>query len=225
MGSENYKAMKLRALYLVIVLVVCGGRVYGQQAPGRPKVVELPIGKLVTWRAEPVGQKFFIQRSDDGIYYRTVGTVAVSDSLRNHYYSYLDASLSSDEVYYRIAQAGHDTGIEYSEAFFFCGGMPNNVALRRISDSQADKVIVVEFESAKNQDGKYEIQTDIQEHTFTIYEKPIKVLKGRNILPIDVRFLDPGFYQVYLTVGPEREKFSFVKKPSKAEGDIITVKK
>jgi len=216
--------MKL-ILTVLISLLMASGNIFAQAKPTKPKIGELPIGKILSWRADGTSKNFFVQRSTDGIYYKTIGKVMVNDSIHNKFYTFLDATLSPDEVYYRVAQADHKTGIEYSDATYHCSNAPNTLALKRISDSQVDKVVIVEFESADTGEGDYKITTEIQEHVFTVYEKPIKILQGKNVLPIKVEFLDPGFYQVQLAFGEEVEKFSFVKKKSKSSGDVIVVKK
>ena len=216
--------MKL-ILSLLFLLLTATGSLFAQAKPSKPKIGELPIGKIITWRAEDSSKKFFVQRSTDGVYYTTVGKVLVEDSIHNNFYTFLDATLSPDEVYYRIAQADHKTGIQYSDASYYCSNAPNTLALKRISDSQVDKVVIVEFESAENGEGGYKIMTEIQDHIFTVYEKPVRIFQGKNVLPIKVEFLDPGFYQVQLALGQEVEKFSFVKKKTKSDGDVIVVKK
>ena len=216
--------MKLILTFL-ISLLFASGNIFAQAKPSKPKIGELPIGKIITWRADEASKKFFVQRSTDGIYYTTIGKVMVEDSIHNKFYTYLDASLSPDEVYYRVAQADHKTGIQYSDASYYCSNAPNTLALKRISDSQVDKIVIVEFESADSGEGNYKIMTEIQDHIFTVYEKPFSVFQGKNVLPIKVEFLDPGFYQVQLALGQEVEKFSFVKKKTKSSGEVIVVKK
>ena len=216
--------MKFILTFLISILFVFGN-IFAQAKPSKPKIGELPIGKILSWRADESSKNFFVQRSTDGVYYTTVGKVMVEDSIHNKFYTFLDASLSPDEVYYRIAQADHQTGIQYSDATHYCSNAPNTLALKRISDSQVDKLVIVEFESAENGDGDYKIMTEIQDHVFTVYEKPFKILHGKNVLPIKVEFLDPGFYQVQLVMGQEVEKFSFVKKKTTSSGDVIVVKK
>jgi len=216
--------MKL-LLILFFSLLVASGNIFAQANPSQPKIGELPIGKIISWRADESSKKFFVQRSTDGIYYTTVGKVMVEDSIHNKFYTFLDATLSPDEVYYRIAQVAHKTGIQYSDATYYCSNAPNTLALKRISDSQVDKVVIVEFESAETGEGDYKIMTEIQDHIFTVYEKPFRIFQGKNVLPIKVEFLDPGFYQVQLALGQEVEKFSFVKKKTPSSGDVIVVKK
>lgn len=216
--------MKLILTFLISLLLATGN-IFAQANPTKPKIGELPIGKIISWRADFASKKFFVQRSTDGIYYTTIGKVMVEDSIHNKFYTFLDATLSPDEVYYRIAQADHKTGIQYSEASYYCSNAPNTLALKRISDSQVDKIVIVEFESADTGEGDYKITTEIQDHIFTLYEKPFKIYQGKNVLPIKVEFLDPGFYQVQLAMGQEVEKFSFVKKKATPSGDVIVVKK
>ncbi|HHB78487.1 MAG TPA: hypothetical protein ENK85_04570 [Saprospiraceae bacterium] len=216
--------MKILLSFLFSILLF-GGSLLAQAKPSQPKVGELPIGKIISWHAGDAPKMFFIQRSTDGVYFTTVGKVAVADSISRAFYTFLDATLSPDEVYYRVAQASEPSGIQYSEATYYCSNAPNNIALKRISDSQVEKVVIVEFESAKNGEGDYQIKTEIQNHTFTVYERPFPVFRGKNVLPIQVQFLDPGFYQVQLVVDDEIEKFSFVKKKTKADGEVIVVKK
>ena len=198
---------------------------FAQGKPSEPNIGELPIGKVLTWQTDDRPEQFFVQRSSDGIYYKTIGKVAFRDSLKSKFYTFLDASIAPDEVYYRIAQANHTMGIQYSEAHYYCSNAPNNLVLNRISDSQVEKLVIVEFEAAENGDGAYYITTDIQDHVFTVYEKPFPIFRGKNVLPIQVEFLDPGFYQVHMTMDNEVEKFSFVKKQSQSNGDVIVVKK
>ncbi len=212
-------------LTLLFSLFFTVGHIFAQAKPSKPKIGEIPIGKIISWRADESSKKFFVQRSTDGIYYVTVGKVMAEDSINNKFYTFLDATLAPDEVYYRIAQVDHKTGIQYSDATYYCSNAANTIALKRISDSQVEKLVIVEFESADSGDGDYKIMTEIQDHIFTVYEKPISVYQGKNVLPIKVEFLDPGFYQVQLAFGQEVEKFSFVKKKSKSSGDVIVVKK
>lgn len=215
--------MKTQFAFVLSFLFLVGG-LFAQVKPSRPKVGELPIGKIITWRADDLSKKFFIQRSEDGVSFRTIGKVMVEDTTRRSFYTYLDVSLSPDEVYYRIAQVSHGSGIQYSDIAFYCSSAPNELVLKRISDSEVDKVVIVEFESAKRSEGDYKITTEIENHTFTVYERPVSILKGNNILPIKVDFLDPGFYQVYLMMGNEVEKFSFVRKQRKPSDGVIVAK-
>ncbi len=215
----------MKLFYSIAFILLSMSVSMAQGLPSRPNIGELPIGKVLTWQTDGHPAQFFVQRSTDGIYYKTIGKVAFQDSLKSKFYTYLDASIAPDEVYYRIAQAGHDTGIQYSEASYFCSNAPNNLVLKRISDSQVEKLVIVEFESAENGEGEYYITTEIQNHLFTVYEKPFPIFRGKNVLPIQVQFLDPGFYQVHMTMDDEVEKFSFVKKQSHADGDVIVVKK
>lgn len=212
--------------YLLIpVFVLFFLTTFGQNGPTIPRVGDLPIGKILTWKSEGNVSSFFVQRSDDGVSFKTIGKVDAQDSLKNKYYTFLDASLAKENVYYRIAEASHTTGIQYSDAVYHSSPMPNNIVLKRINNTHIDKVALVEFESAVRAEGNYTVKTNIQEHTFTVYEKPFPVFVGKNILSIEVAHLDPGFYQVEMQVGQESEKFSFVKKTSKSEGGVIVVKK
>lgn len=213
-----------KILIFTLFFLLTGFFVFAQ-APTKPKIGELPIGKVLTWHTEGDYEQLFVQRSNDGVYYTTIGKVKPQDTIEQNYYTFLDASLAPEEVYYRIAQASHKNGIQYSEATFYCSAAPNIMALKRISNTHVDKLVIVEFESAENGEGKYLISTKIQNQSFTVLERPFPVFVGKNVLPIKVELLDPGFYQVDMVLNQEHEKFSFVKEPSKKPGDVIVVKK
>jgi len=71
---------------------------------------------LLNWSStsEPRGERFNIERSDDGVHFSLVGTAAAIVGAGTHQYSFTDAKPLAGGNYYRVAQVSADGTVKFS---------------------------------------------------------------------------------------------------------------
>ena len=131
--------------------------------------------------------KFFVERSLDGINFNSIGTVAaVGNSNKEMTYKFIDPSPSAGINYYRLAQSDRDGKITYSDirSLVFDG---NNRAIIISPNPAKDKIIV---QLAGNKD---EVQIDLL-NTSGQKLATYNVKQEKN--KIDLPVLAPGVYYI-----------------------------
>lgn len=102
---------------------------------------------LITWstRAEADASHFTVQRSRDGINFRSVGRVEATNAPTGSRYAFNDRGLEAGDYYYRIEQQDFDGGVDFFELnrlVVDCDGTPDQ-AIQLFPNPATNELFVV----------------------------------------------------------------------------------
>jgi hypothetical protein len=147
--------------------------------------------QVISWKtANEQDKGFTIERSTDRLNWISIGTQARFDSTgEQHSYEFTD-SHSVENSYYRIAQTTFEGGTHYSDIVrSSCSSLANFTAW----PNPFTDVVTVKFETDKATQILINI---IDSKGAVVMSTKVSTIQGNNQLALDVKSLNPGFYQL-----------------------------
>jgi len=176
------------------------------------KVDELQIGNMISWItiSENNTDKFIIQKSKEGIDFEIVGEISCAgDSNEENNYRYLDTSLGEEKAFYRIVQVDLDGTENYTPTVLINRKMENNFVITGMSSTLTDGIFSCSLRS--NLDGNLVLNSKKAEEGVLVDSKLLPIVRGLNVLTIDIGNFDNGVYEVDFILVGEQESIVIQK--------------
>jgi hypothetical protein len=148
---------------------------------------------ILVWQvADEINMKNYeVQLSDNGFDFKTVGTVAVSNSSStNRTYDFANNIASSSVNYYRLKMVNVDGSFGYSNILKL-SNKQKNINMLDVIPNPAKTNLLVHINSAQTHSAIIEIINILGQ---PIFKKNIQIIKGINTMPIDVSNLPRGVF-------------------------------
>lgn len=168
--------------------------------------VELQVGNMVSWstKEETNNAYFVVQRSLDGITFKNVIQLkGAGTSTEENRYQWLDTRTGDMRVFYRLQQIGLDGNFYFSETIISTRITPNNLLVTAMSSPETDGLFTISLRSTVDANLYYAVM-DRSRHTMR--EGEMSIVKGVNVLTIDITELENSQYQLVLEAGGEIEQ-------------------
>jgi len=184
-----------------------GGCIYSKPI----EASEIKMGNMVSWStAEEVNNEFFvIQKSIDGIEYTTVGQVkGAGSSSEEQHYRYLDFSIGTKRVFYRLMQVDYD-GIAYQTPTVILNREhENNFMITAMSSTMTDSEFSLTLRSESREKIAYKI---LDLNNQLMKDGEAEIVDGVNVISVSIEGLDVGSYQLVLE-GKKEDESVYVRK-------------
>lgn len=159
-----------------------------------------------TTSTEQNNRGFEVQRSSDGINYRSIGFVNSQanggNSLTQLNYSYIDNNITDIRQYYRLRQVDIDGNSKLSNILLIKGSMPITLVIDGMFPNPASSFVNV-IVAAPKADNATVVVTDVAGRI--MLQKKVNVETGSNTIPIDINKLSYGTYIVKIVYNSNNE--------------------
>lgn len=185
--------------------------------------IELEVGNMVSWTTtEEINNAYFIvQRSLDGIIFKNVIQIkGAGTAQEENKYQWLDTRTGDMRVFYRLQQIGFDGNFLFSETIISTRIKPNNLLITAMSSPETDGLFTVSLRSTIDTDMYYAVMDRSRR---TMREGQMSIVKGVNVLTIDITELENNQYQLVLEAGGEIEQVYIQKVHSNAMPPLASV--
>jgi hypothetical protein len=165
----------------------------------------------LNWRvaANETGNYFELEKSYNGTSFKTQTLIFNTDKQGEETYSFVDASSSSENVYYRLKTVNKDGSITYSNIVFFRAQAKQSASLTLVQNPVQS---AVNFNYIASQN----VAADIAVYTSNgvrILSQKHSLQKGNNSLTISLNnMLKKGIYLLEVNDGFNRQTVRFVKQ-------------
>lgn len=149
-----------------------------------------------TTSAEDDMSNFDVMRSEDGINFKVIGTVAALNTDIKNDYSFRDATPAAGTNYYRLKMNVRD-GYEYSNVVALKNGGVTNIDITSLYPNPATSTIAVGLTSVGEATVTVQV-TDIAGKTMITNNSAVKA--GSNEVTLDVSGLAAGIYMIKATL-------------------------
>ncbi|MEJ7611463.1 MAG: T9SS type A sorting domain-containing protein [Ferruginibacter sp.] len=170
---------------------------------------------LLQWNtfSESNNSGFEIQRSEDGISFRSISFVgsaaAGGNSNSGIAYSFTDRNFIGDRQFYRLRQVDTDGRFSFSNIAIIKSKEDLSLQLISVYPNPVDAFLNLEIQSALNETAEIRV-TDITGKVIRYSTKQLS--KGRNTLTLPMSTLLPGNYMILITTPAQRITVRFVKR-------------
>lgn len=149
------------------------------------QVEDFAMGNLLKWTTtkEVNHKQFAIEKSNDGITFENIGTVAAQGGSAQTEYSFLDVSASQGRSYYRLREMGTEGSVSFSKIAIANMSLQNNFTVVSLSPPNADGKLEMVVNSKKVNLVEYEIR-DLENNVY--YTAKQQLNNGINIISIDI---------------------------------------
>ncbi|MEO1516635.1 MAG: hypothetical protein AAFV95_16530 [Bacteroidota bacterium] len=197
-------------------LLLLGGSTFSLEAScvyaQRMDAQEMEMGNLLTWStsAEKDNQTFVIQKSLDGKEFVTEGIVrGAGESEATRHYRYLDISVGQSKAFYRLVDIDSKGLYSISETVVVNRNKENNLLITEMSETETDRYFTLTMQSNIQDQVEYQI---FNEGNVLVQNGATEVVKGMNVLAMDLNVLESGRYRVSLQARGEQEEVFVLKK-------------
>jgi cellobiose-specific phosphotransferase system component IIB len=172
---------------------------------------EFQIGVMLTWvtQIEENTSTFIVERSENGIDYTNVGTVAAAGtSKKNKDYNFLDVLATTPYVYYRLKQVDLDGSFSFTDVYKLKKPIVNNFMVANMSSSAASKEFTAVIDAFQEGDMAYELR-DLEGNVMFASVQPM--VNGLNNIVINLADQKPNLYKLVFKFGKEEESIVIEK--------------
>jgi len=197
-----FQLLLITILFFSIINSSVAGCVYKADL----KVDELQIGNMITWVtvAENNTDKFIIQKSKEGITFEIVGEInGAGFAQKESSYRYLDTSLGEEKAFYRLVQIDKDGSENYTPTVLVNRNITNNYVITGMSSTVTDGIFSCSLRS--NVEGNMILNTRIISDDTLVDKKEWPIVKGLNVVTIDMVNLDNETYGIDFILVGEKE--------------------
>lgn len=170
---------------------------------------------LLQWKTdnEINTSDFTIERSADGRTFAPIGTVVAKGGLNKagpFYYDYIDETVlnqPSDILYYRLKISDNDGQFKYSNVVMIKLSNMNTQYLS-VHPNPASNVLKIDLFAVEQNDATIQI---ININGQVALQKNVKLIKGRNQIPMNISMLANGTYYIHINGLNIQQKVNFQK--------------
>lgn len=173
---------------------------------------EMDMGTMLVWSTslEKDNQTFVVQKSVDGLEFVTEGIVrGAGDSEGEKHYRYLDLSVGQSKAFYRLVDIDSKGLYNISETVVINRQNSNDLLITEMSQTETDRYFTVTLQSNVEKQLEYQI---INSDNITVQNGAAEVVKGTNVLAMDLNALENGRYKVLLHSDVEQEEVFIFKR-------------
>ncbi|UAY52887.1 T9SS type A sorting domain-containing protein [Ferruginibacter albus] len=152
----------------------------------------------VTWRSDNEYDMsgFELQRSDDGIHFTTITTIAAQNNTGTNNYAYDDSKTSNGTVYYRLKMIEKDGGYKYSTILSF-NSADKEESIFTVLPNPASQYTQLQTNAVANENATVKI-TDATGRT--VLQKTVLLNKGFNTINLnEIGHFTKGIYFINLS--------------------------
>ncbi len=174
---------------------------------------ELEVGNMISWSTtQEINNKLFqVEKSTDGINFEMVGEVeGAGNSINEQNYRYLDISTGSSKSFYRIKQVDFEGKAGHTHTVMVDRQTANNFVITSMTSTLTDKIFTVTLDSELEEELEYQVVTLGGK---VMKDGLVEIIKGSNIVSIDLEGLPNKKYEFQLIIEKEIEKM-LIKKVS-----------
>lgn len=204
----NFEFILITFLTLIFVVPSSAGCEYKNDL----KVDELQIGNMISWTTviEDNADKFIIQKSKEGIDFEIVGEIGCEgNSTVEKNYRYLDTSLGEEKAFYRLVQVDKNGAENFTPTVLINRNMTNNFVITGMSSTQTDGIF--SFSLRSNLEGNLAMKTKEVADDKIVDSKYLPIVKGLNVLTIDIENYSNGVYKIEFNLVGEKESITVEK--------------
>jgi hypothetical protein len=175
------------------------------------EVKETNIGNIISWNTseEKDNEQFLIEKSLDGLQFTTVGDIkGAGTSSTVQKYRFLDISTGEDKVFYRISYIDSKKIAAFTPTFMVKRTVENNFIITAMSSLTTDSKIAVTVRAAIDAPFSYTI---LDKDKKIMQKNSIDLVKGANVLSLNVTLFKKGDYTLQLSSEKEVEEITFRK--------------
>jgi len=155
---------------------------------------------------------FIIQKSTNGIDYKTVGEVkGAGNSVEEQNYRYLDISTGEQKVFYLIKQIDFDGDAGQTHTVMLSREHTNNFMVTSMSSTITDKIFTLTLRSEVTDSFEYKV---LDMNSRVLKNGSAEIVKGANMVSIDLEGLNNGKLKIEMTVNEEMEQLLIKKVDS-----------
>jgi len=169
------------------------------------------LGNMLTWSTaeEMTTSNFQIQKSDDGVFFTSIGEVEASGTTKKEVsYRFLDPALGDTKVYYRLLQIDIDERSAFTHIAVLNKVNKNNYLITMMGNTTTERYFNLVMNSSVSGLMNYRIEN--------LNKKVLKtgeanIIEGSNLLMIDLDKLADDKYQCIFVMNDEEESIYLVK--------------